>query len=109
MQSSSYLGIALIVWLSMDILGGYLAAMWAPTRKIAHAAVLGVLSVILSLLVNSTMMADYPTWFKMTWVLVLPAALLGGWWRVKTHGAETKIAEKIENSASAPIASPFGD
>jgi hypothetical protein len=101
-----------ITGLFMDILGGYLTAMWAPTRKIGHAAIMGCGSLALGLLFRGMDTTPYPTWYALTWVLMLPCALLGGWWRVQKHGPESKPKVQPENgggSTSAPIASPFGD
>lgn len=96
----------LIAGLSMDCLGGYLAATWAPKRKIAHALVLGILSVASGLVLSG---ASFPLWYRIaSSLLIVPAALLGGWWRVKTRGAESEVKRKDSSSSgSPPIASPF--
>jgi hypothetical protein len=98
-----------VLGLGMDIMGGYCTAMWAPSRKTAHSAIMGVCSVLSGLLLSIGDQNLYPAWFQMTSILVIPAAMLGGWWRVKTHGPESLPKPEKVSSSSAPIASPFED
>lgn len=93
--------------LAMSTLGGYLAAKWADTNKIAHAVIVGVLSLVLGLAMGGLGTQEMPLWFRLSSLLVVPAALLGGWWCVKTHGAESKIAPPRDSSSGTPpIAAP---
>jgi hypothetical protein len=110
--SLTLLVISAVMGLFMDALGGYLTAMWAPNRKIAHATIMGCASLVLGLLFRGFDNTAYPAWFTSSWMLVLPCAFLGGWWRVQQHGPESAPKVKPEtkgDSAPAPIASPFGD
>jgi len=69
------LGIVVFETLS-TILGGYIAAQVAKNNYYMNAAVIGVLGILL----NALTCTDYPLWFNSSVVLlVLPAALLGGY------------------------------
>lgn len=107
MTSMFFLLPALAIGLAMDALGGYLSAKWADRNKLAHAVIVGILSLVWGLAMGSYGAEALPTWYRLSWLLVVPAALLGGWWRVKTHGAESKIAPPRDSSSGTPpIAAP---
>ncbi|RYG75181.1 hypothetical protein EON80_01505 [bacterium] len=106
--TTSVLFIGMCAGLLLDMLGGYLTAMWAPDRKVGHAIIMGCLSAILTTLPILFDSTPFPFWFTASVYLVLPAALLGGWWRVRQHEPEPEIELKQDTTA-APIASPFGD
>lgn len=101
-----------LVGLVIDALAGYSTAMWAPTRKFAHAAVVGCVCLLVNFLLQEPGDAQFPIWYSQSWVMVLPCSLLGAWRRVKTHGPESQPKEASKASVEdspAPIASPFGD
>jgi hypothetical protein len=67
-------------------IGGHLAARRAKRMEIAHAAMAGLLLVVLSLLFSLLMslipvgVPASPTWFAVaSYLLTIPAATLGGW------------------------------
>lgn len=97
---------AFIVGLAMDVFGGYLAAMWADKNKFAHAVIVGILSLALGLAMGSLGTEVMPIWFRLSSLLIVPAAALGGWWRVKTHGAQSQIAPLDSSTGTPPIAAP---
>jgi hypothetical protein len=104
-ESIPYLSFALVTGLVMDCVGGYAAAAWAPRRKMLNASMVGILSLSSGFLLN---VGSYPLWYQLiSLTCIVPAAVLGGWWRVKTRGAESEIKPKDDStSRSPPIASP---
>ena len=62
--------------------GGYITALVARDRELAHAMALAGLSVLLSLVNMYTAAGKEPIWYQVSnMVLVVPAVLLGGYLR----------------------------
>lgn len=79
------------VGLGFTALGGYVAAAIAKDRKIPHATIVGVLSLLTSLSFAVAGPSDGPLWLQVAgYALTVPAALFGGWFRV--YGADAKTA-----------------
>ena len=73
-STSFLLGSAVFGTLS-TVLGGYVAARIAKTRYYANAGVIAGLGILIGVLTAK----EYPFWFNVVgFILVLPAALLGG-------------------------------
>jgi hypothetical protein len=73
--STDFLLVSIIFGTLSTILGGYIAAQVAKNNYYMNAAVIGVLGMVLGALTAT----DYPPWFSLLgFLLVLPAALLGG-------------------------------
>lgn len=108
-QSLTFMLLTTVLGLGMDIVGGYCTAMWAPTRRIAHSAIMGASSVIIGFLVRIGHQKPYSAWLQTYFIFVIPAAMLGGWWRVKKYGPESLPKPEKVPSPPAPIASPFED
>ena len=61
------------------VIGGYVTARIATRRHVAHAAALGVVQLILTLVASVLSWGSGPAWFRLaTLALVVPAALFGG-------------------------------
>ncbi len=96
----------LVFGLVMHAASGYMAAMWAGKNKLAHSAVVGLLSLGVDFMTSAGSEAT-PISSIVGLFLIVPAALLGGWWCVKTHGAQSKIAPPLDSSSGTPpIAAP---
>ena len=68
----------LIISLLSDVLAGYFAAHWADAAPLAHAGIVGALSVALTWLVDWRDIT--PPWSMYLWTLLaVPAALAGAW------------------------------
>lgn len=66
------------------VLGGYLAARFAPRNPMRHALILGVIGFVLSLLgaIATIPLKLGPAWYPIALVVTaLPCAWLGGWLR----------------------------
>lgn len=75
-----YLGAAVAYRNLYNVLGGYLTARLAPARPRMHAAVLGVIGVLLNLAGGYVMWSIGAHWYPVTLaILALPATWLGGW------------------------------
>jgi hypothetical protein len=73
--STPFLLGSLILGTLSTVQGGFVAARIAKTRHYTNAAVIGAIGIILSVLLAG----EYPLWFDaVAFLLVLPAALLGG-------------------------------
>lgn len=111
-SSTPHLLAVIIMGLLINGSFGYLIAMLAPRKKMAHACWMAFLALLLGLLSTSHIRAsDFPGWFIFMGWLNLAALPAGAWWRIRTHGRETQIVLKAgpANSTSttpAPIASP---
>ncbi len=71
------------VGLGFTAIGGYVAAAVAKKRPIAHAAAVGVLSLITSLSLSLVGPSDGPLWLQVAgYALTIPAAMFGGWFRL---------------------------
>jgi len=73
--STNFLLGSVILGTLATIVGGYVAARIAKKEPYLNAGVIGVLGIVLGVLLAK----NYPLWFNVLgFVLVLPAALLGG-------------------------------
>ena len=60
--------------------GGYFAGWVAIRRPLAHALVLGLLGLLVSIPLNVTYWSNEPAWYHVgNLLLVLPATAIGGW------------------------------
>lgn len=90
-HSTSYLAYAMFFGLLTTTAGGYLAARFAGQRKYLNSAWIGVIGVILGLIIGG----DLPPWFRVTsFILTIPAALLGGY---LSKGAPLKLGKAASN------------
>lgn len=104
-NSWAYLLGLFIIGLMVDVFGGFTAAVIAPNRRLVHATIVGFLGMLLGMFVGGG--STDPLWLKLSTFLSAPAGFLGGWWRVKTHGATSKIAPPLDASTGTPpIAAP---
>ena len=75
-QSASFLFTGMILGTLSTIVAGYVAARIAKTEPYINAGVVGLLGMALGAL----FVEDSPLWFNvMSYLLILPAALLGGY------------------------------
>ena len=72
----------LVVGLGFTGVGGYVAAMLAKERPLAHAAAVGLLSLVFGVTISVLAPSDAPLWYQaLGLALTVPAAALGGWLR----------------------------
>lgn len=70
-----YMLISIVIGLGFTVMGGYIAGRIAKTGEYFHAGAVGALGLILGLF----FMGQAPLWYNIAgFVLVIPAALLGG-------------------------------
>ena len=63
---------------------GYVTARLAASSHVVHATVMGAIQAIVTLSAMSSVRSEEPMWFWLTGIaLMIPAAWLGGWLRVK--------------------------
>lgn len=80
--STNFLLGSVIIGTLVTIVGGYVAARIAKKEPYLNASIIGVLGIVLGVLLAN----NYPLWFNVLgFVMVLPAALLGG------HLAKSRI------------------
>ncbi|MBS0472673.1 MAG: hypothetical protein JSR60_16485 [Proteobacteria bacterium] len=75
-----YLGTAVVYRNVYNVLGGYLTGRLAPAGPQMHAAVLGLIGLLLNLAGGYVMWSIGAHWYPVTLaILALPATWLGGW------------------------------
>ncbi|MCA9791655.1 MAG: hypothetical protein KC910_07655 [Candidatus Eremiobacteraeota bacterium] len=81
--------ISLVIGLSLTAIGGFVAARMAPGREATHAAAVGVLSLLASIMMVGDLQGA-PAWYATLGLgLTFPAALFGG-----TIAALTRLTER---------------
>ncbi len=78
-NSTAIQNISLFVGLSFTFLGGYIAAFIAKADELKHALIVGILSLIISLLFTAAQTTD-PIWYLISF-FGIPFAVLGGYLR----------------------------
>lgn len=79
-NSIVFQNISLFTGFSFTFIGGYIAAYIAKADELKHALIVGILSLITSLLFIPTISAEEPIWLLIS-LFVIPFALLGGYLR----------------------------
>jgi MFS family permease len=79
-SSKSFRNISLFVGFSFTFIGGYIAAFIAKADELKHALIVGILSLIISVLFFSITQTTEPNW-QLISLFVIPFALLGGYLR----------------------------
>ncbi len=79
-SSKAFYNISLFVGFSSTFLGGYIAALIAKADELKHALIVGILSLITSVLFFSITQTTEPNW-QLISLFVIPFALLGGYLR----------------------------
>jgi MFS family permease len=79
-SSKAFYNISLFVGFSFTFLGGYIAALIAKADELKHALIVGILSLITSVLFFSITQTTEPNW-QLISLFVIPFALLGGYLR----------------------------
>jgi hypothetical protein len=103
---SSYLITAAVISVFVDILTGYLTAMWTSKHQLAHVVAVAILSFAV-VLVSSGDPEEWASWFPFTLLFVMPSIIWGGFRYLHTHGPESKIAPPLDSpSGTPPIAAP---
>ncbi len=92
-SSKAFQNFSLFVGFSFTFLGGYIAALIAKADEIKHALIVGVLSLITSVLFFSITQTTEPNW-QLISLFVIPFALLGGYLRKIT---KKKPSDKKES------------
>jgi len=79
--------VAWLIWEAVSLIGaGYVAARIAASSPIAHATAMGLIQAVVTSSAMMSLQSDEPEWFWMTGIaLMIPAAWLGGWLRVRTN------------------------
>lgn len=89
-ENLAVLVLALLYTPAFGVVGGYVTAWLAPRNPQRHAAILGVLGLVLSVPVVATHWNDAPAWYHIVSLLtIVPAACLGGRWRAQQAPAKT--------------------
>lgn len=89
-SSMTILLMGLLLGLFFTMLGGYVAAYIARNMELLHGGVMGVLSLLVSIMFMVMIPDPSPVWYKiMASALVVPAALLGAFFRMATAGPGT--------------------
>ena len=77
-----------VFWLAWETLSlvaaGYVTARFAGSSPVAHATVMGAIQAVVTAWAMFSMPSEEPMWFWLTGIAVMvPAAWLGGWLRVR--------------------------
>jgi hypothetical protein len=74
-----------LVWETIAMTGaGYVTARVASSSHVAHATMMGLIQAVVTLWAMVSIQSQEPRWFWLTGIaLMIPAAWLGGWLRVK--------------------------
>lgn len=79
-SSDELLAAVFLAGLAGSVLGGYVAGRIARDGVLAHAALVGGVGALLGLVTQTLAPGDLPEWYSIgSYVLSVPAALLGGW------------------------------
>jgi hypothetical protein len=74
-----------LIWETASMMAaGYVTARLAATSHVVHAVVMGAIQAVVTAWAMVSMGSEEPMWFWLTGIaLMIPAAWLGGWLRVK--------------------------
>lgn len=100
-------GLSIVGEIVLNGIGGYATATWAPKHKIAHSLIVGLLSLAVGLLLPVLLGRESSSsWYSFNQPCIVPASLLGGWWSVKKHGAESRSKPAKQKGANSPPIAP---
>ncbi|MEK6528064.1 MAG: hypothetical protein AABZ36_04175 [Nitrospirota bacterium] len=80
---------AIFIEFTLTFIGGYVAALIAKEDEIKHAVLVGVLSLVSSLIITAAMQQQDPMMYLVS-LFILPFAVLGGYLK-KTTKKEDKV------------------
>ena len=74
-----------LIWETLSMVAaGYVTARIAPSSHVAHATLMGAIQAIVTVWAMFSVRGDEPLWFWITGIaMMVPAAWLGGWLRMK--------------------------
>jgi hypothetical protein len=77
-----------VFWLGWETIAmtgaGYVTARVASSSPVAHATMMGLIQAVVTLWAMASIQSQEPRWFWLTGIaLMIPAAWLGGWLRLK--------------------------
>lgn len=90
------------------IAGGFVAAHLAREAPLKNAAVMGLLALATTLFHDRYSIRIMPVWYSLlSLLLLIPLALLGGYWRAATRKPETHHEAAPPADSQPPIPAPF--